>query len=73
MAATRKRGYAVDKGEYRDRIHSFGAAIRLPGGEAVAALGVSEPDVNSGGDRAREICLAVSGAAKAVSKTLARM
>jgi len=73
MAATRKRGYAVDNGEYRDRIHSFGAAIRLPGGEAVAALGVSEPDVNLGGDRAHKICLAVSDAAKAVSKTLARM
>ena len=73
MAATRERGYAVDQGEYRDRIHSFGAAIRLPSGEAIAALGVSEPDVNLGGDREHKICLAVSDAAKTVSKTLAQM
>lgn len=43
---TTKRGYAVDSGEFRDRILSFGAAITLPNGEAIAALGISVPDVN---------------------------
>lgn len=43
---TQRRGYAYDRGEFRDRILSFGAAITLPSGEAIAALGVSLPDVN---------------------------
>ena len=43
---TLRRGYAFDRGEFRDRILSFGAAITLPSGEAIAALGISLPDVN---------------------------
>ncbi len=43
---TLRRGFAIDYGEYRERILSFGAAITLPSGEAIAALGVSLPDVN---------------------------
>ncbi|MEM9228098.1 MAG: IclR family transcriptional regulator [Pseudomonadota bacterium] len=43
---TRRRGFAYDRGEFRDRIVSLGAAITLPSGEAIAALGVSLPDVN---------------------------
>ncbi|MGB1235003.1 MAG: IclR family transcriptional regulator [Planktomarina sp.] len=43
---TQSRGYAYDTGEFRDRILSFGAAIVLPGGEPIAALGISLPDIN---------------------------
>ncbi len=43
---TLTRGYAYDRGEFRDRIHGVGAAICLPSGEAIAALGISLPDVN---------------------------
>jgi IclR family transcriptional regulator, KDG regulon repressor len=71
MAATLKRGYAVDKGEYRDRIHSFGSVIKLPTGQAIGALGVSVPDVNLDKKREKEICKAVKIAAAAVSVTLA--
>jgi len=46
VAETQRRGYAVDYGEYRDRVLSIGAAIALPSGEAIAAIGVSLPDVN---------------------------
>lgn len=46
IAATLARGYALDTGEFRDRILSFGAAITLPGGEPVGALGISLPDIN---------------------------
>lgn len=46
VALTRIRGFAYDTGEFRDRILSFGAAIKLPGGEPVGALGISLPDVN---------------------------
>jgi len=72
MEATLARGYAVDQGEYRDRIHSFGAAIVAPSGEAIAAIGVSVPDVNLSGNRAEEICSAVVRAAAEVSETVAR-
>lgn len=43
---TRRQGYAYDKGEFRDRILSVGAAICLPNGKAIAALGVSLPNIN---------------------------
>lgn len=46
VAATTARGYAIDKGEYRDRIYSYGAAVCLPDGQAIGAIGVSLPDVN---------------------------
>jgi DNA-binding IclR family transcriptional regulator len=46
IETTRRRGYAYGRGEFRDGILSFGAAITLPGGEAIAALGVSFPKVN---------------------------
>lgn len=46
VAETRRRGFAFDRGEFRERILSFGAAITLPNGEPVGALGVSLPDVN---------------------------
>jgi DNA-binding IclR family transcriptional regulator len=46
VAKTRKQGYAYDAGEFRDRILSFGAAILLPSGEPVGAIGISLPDVN---------------------------
>ena len=72
MAATVARGYAIDQGEYRDRIHSFGAAIVSPSGEAIAAIGVSVPDVNLSGNRADEICAAVTRAAAEVSQAVAR-
>ena len=46
VAETRRRGFAYDTGEFRERILSFGAAILLPGGEPVGAIGISLPDVN---------------------------
>lgn len=72
IAETQRRGYAVDVGEYRERIFSFGAAIHAPNGEAIAAIGVSVPDVNLGGNRAEEICAAVAEAATEVSRAVAR-
>ena len=46
IKATLSRGYAYDTGEFRERIVSLGAAITLPGGEPVGALGISLPDIN---------------------------
>ena len=73
MAKTAMRGYAVDLGEYRPNIYSLGAAIRLPGGETVGALGISVPDVNlKEGDVDRFGAL-IKHAAAAVSHGLSRL
>ena len=70
IAETRERGYAVDTGEFRERIFSFGAAIRLPNGRPVAAIGISVPDVNLTKGRDKEIGRLVLQAADAVSEAL---
>lgn len=73
VALTVKRGYAFDQGEFRDRILSFGGAIRLPDGEAIAALGISLPDINlekGGEDRMGAL---VQHAANGVSQKLSRI
>ena len=70
MAATQARGYAIDTGEYRDRILSFGATVRLPNGDPVAAVGVSAPDVNLPDGRSEEICQLLVQAADALTRKL---
>lgn len=73
MAVTQKRGFAIDTGEYRANIYSLGAAITLPGAEAVGAVGISVPDVNlNDGDIERYGAL-VRHAAAAVSQSLSRL
>lgn len=72
MAATQTRGYAIDRGEYRDRVYSFGAVVRLPDGDAIAAVGVSVPDVNLPVGRGEQICSLVVSAAAEISEALAR-
>lgn len=70
VAQTLARGYAYDKGEFRARILSFGAAIVLPGGEVVGALGISLPDVNLPQGGEERFGGLVSHAAKSVSAKL---
>ncbi len=70
---TRKQGYAFDRGEFRDRILSFGAPILLPDGEAIAALGISLPDINlsdGGEDRLGRL---VHHAAESVTQKLRQL
>ncbi|MEM9250655.1 MAG: IclR family transcriptional regulator [Pseudomonadota bacterium] len=72
VAQTLRQGYAFDRGEFRERILSFGAVIALPDCAPVAALGLSLPDVNmpaNGEDRMGGLVL---HAARAVSQKLAR-
>ncbi len=72
IEGTMTRGFAIDTGEFRDRILSYGAPITLPDGEAVAALGISLPDINlpeGGEDR---IGALVQHAAASVSQKLSR-
>lgn len=70
VAATLERGYAIDTGEYRERIFSFGAVVRLPNGRPVAAIGVSVPDVNLTEGREDEIGQLVMRAADGVSEAV---
>lgn len=72
IALTQRRGYAYDKGEYRERVLSFGAAITLPNGDAVAALGVSLPDINLPEGGIEHFGKLVSDAALSVSAKLAK-
>ncbi len=72
IAATRKRGYALDRGEYRARILSFGAPILLPDGEPVAALGISLPDINLAEGGEARLGALVQAAARIASEGLAR-
>ncbi len=73
MADTGLRGYALDTGEFRQNILSFGAVIALPNGETAGALGVSVPDVNLRDGDMQRIGALVQHAARAVSEALARL
>lgn len=72
ISATQMRGYAIDQGEFRPQIYSLGAAITLPDGQAVGALGVSVPDVNLASGDVDRIGALVQHAARSVSENLAR-
>lgn len=73
MAETRKRGYAFDQGEFRERILSFGAAVLLPDGEPIAALGISLPDINMGPGGEGHLGMLVRQAADSVSRKLRQL
>ncbi len=73
MAETRKRGYAFDRGEFRDRILSFGAAVLLPDGEPIAALGISLPDINMDPGGEKQLGILVQNAADSVSRKLSQI
>lgn len=71
ISETLKRGFAYDRGEFRDRILSFGAAITLPSGEPVGALGVSLPDINLNDIGAEKLGGLVYHSAQSISRKLA--
>ena len=72
LKMTLTRGYAYDDGEFRERILSFGAAITLPGGEPIAALGISVPDINLPEGGVEKYGGLVAHAARSVSAKLGR-
>lgn len=72
IALVQARGYAVDTGEFRDQIRSYGAAIRMPDGRAIAAFGVSVPEINLKDGDEEQICQLVRLAAETVSQRLTR-
>ncbi len=72
MAETRKRGFAFDQGEFRERILSFGAPVVLPDGEPIAAMGISVPDINLPENGESKFGLLVAEAARSASTKLAQ-
>ncbi|MEX0307421.1 MAG: IclR family transcriptional regulator [Ruegeria sp.] len=70
---TLKRGFAYDRGEFRDRILSFGAPILLPDGEAIAALGISLPDINMSDGGEERLGMLVHHAAEGVTQKLRQL
>ncbi|GAA6208651.1 IclR family transcriptional regulator [Cognatishimia sp. WU-CL00825] len=73
IEATKSRGFAYDTGEFRNRILSFGAAITLPSGETVGALGISLPDISLPENGAERYGALVAHAARSVSSKLSRI
>lgn len=73
MEATLQRGYALDQGEFRAQIYSFGASITGPDGAVAGALGVSVPDLHLGEGDTDRIGGLVRHAARAVSENLSRL
>lgn len=71
MATTIGRGVAIDRGEYREKIRSYGAPIFMPDGSVAGALGVSVPEVNLEPGDEDAICAALPIAADNVSERLA--
>lgn len=71
VAATRERGYAIDNGEFRERVYGFGAAILLPNGRAVASIGISMPGVNLTRQAQEEFGPLVRDAAARITQKLA--
>lgn len=71
VALTRERGYAIDQGEFRERVYGFGAAILLPNGKAVAAIGISMPEINLSDQSREEFGPLVRDAAIRISKRIA--
>ena len=72
VQATRARGYAHDRGEFRDRVEGFASAIILPDGEAVGSIGVSLPDVNLAKRGEERTAALVVHAAASITRKLAR-
>lgn len=69
---TQQRGYGYDKGEFRERVLGFGAAITLPSGDAIAALGISLPDINLPEGGIEHFGKLVADAALSVSNKLSK-
>lgn len=70
VAVTLKRGYAYDSGEFREHGRSFGSAITLAGGEAVAAIGISVPARKLKPDSEARLGSLLADAAESVSRRL---
>ena len=70
LAAARKRGYALEDGEFHQGRRSIGAAVRDHTGMVVAAVGVGAPASRLPDEAIDEVARAVMAAASEVSRRL---
>lgn len=72
VESTRKNGYAFDTGEFREGVVGTGAAICLPNGVAIAAIGVSVLEANLREHGRDKLGRLVKEAGERISARLAR-
>lgn len=72
VARTQACGYATDTGEFRDRVLGFGAAICLPNGKPIGAIGTTMPDVTLPANGEATHGALVRAAAEEITAQLAR-
>lgn len=70
VAKITKTNIAIDKGEYRERVYSIGSAIFGPGGNAIAAVGVSAPKTNLERGAVAKIAEVVHESAQGISDAI---
>jgi DNA-binding IclR family transcriptional regulator len=70
LEETRKRGYAVNNGEFRAGVCGIGAPVRDRNGTVIAAIGVWGAEKNILGARQGELASLVTAAARDVSHAL---
>jgi IclR family transcriptional regulator, KDG regulon repressor len=68
LETVRKRGYAVNTGEWREDVGGIAAPIVNDRGEVFSAIGISGPIVRLGPDRVRALALAVIATAGDISQ-----
>lgn len=67
LETVRKRGYAVNAGEWRDDVGGIAAPIMNDRGEVISAIGISGPMARLGPDRVRALAPAVIASAGDIS------
>ena len=70
LSATRARGYAVNREEWRVGVCGLGAPVFDARGQASAAVGMSVPSIRFGRDRQRELAAALTECARQCSLAL---
>lgn len=70
LAATRQRGYSMNRSEFRTDVVGIAAAIRDHAGRAVAAVGISGPAYRLGPEVVRRIAPAVTATSLEISRRM---
>ena len=70
LEETRKRGYAVNRGEFRAGVCGIAAPVRDRSGGVIASIGVWGAEKNILGPRSEELALLATAAARDISRSL---
>jgi len=70
LETVRNNGYAINFGEFRSNVVGLAAPVRLPDGEAVAAIGISGPMERLGKRKLRSLSPTVITAAAGITRAM---